>query len=636
MSSTFVYKATETRDPKLGIKSSMPGLREGIAWLVLFHICSNDRFVDGRVVRPTVEYKDENGKTQSRLSDEIQDKILELFSNNGIKQQEVLDAIDKGFETCSLNKTQMEHLIVAFEIFLQLAECEFDSYKKHSKSVERTGGERFGKSYKLTSGTRRLASYFALAPRPFLLLMAEWIAGRRFDIGDEERTSVAVLERVLREQIFDLSTKAVFRFEDADENGPDHFFNTIGLYSSLLRGGVVALPGNREPKGPLRILKNAIDSQLLPGLSFSHGEFNLDPTTEHSYLKSLVEERINYEILSAIDFSSGNHSSSSKSIDESKEVSPLKNVILYGVPGSGKSFKINDEHVLDGDYVERVVFHPEYMYANFIGQILPVVSNSEVSYKFVPGPFTEILQRAISKPDQRHVLIIEEINRGNAAAIFGDVFQLLDRDETGASRYGIHNRDISELVYGDVDSEIKIPGNLVLLATMNTSDQNVFTLDTAFQRRWSMEIVPNDLSKVPWANIPVAGTSVTWRTFVTEINRQITAGSDSFASSEDKRLGAFFATKHELSSEETRAFAEKVLKYLWDDAFKFSRGRIFRDAETRTLEDVIQAFVYAAPEKRWDSVFTSKLVNQLMPVDDSGGPAGDDELQADNKNNGIE
>lgn len=632
MSSAFIYKPTDTRDPKLGIKSSMPGLKEGIAWLILFQICSSERFIDGRIVRPTVEYKDENDKTQSRLNDEIKREILDLFSRNNVRQQEVIAALVAGFDTCTLNKTQMEPLIVAFEVFLQLAECEFDSYKKHSKSAERTGGERFGKSFKLTSGTRRLASYYEIAPKAFLLLMAEWIAGRQFEIDSDERSQLEILEKLLREQIFDLSSRAIFRVEDADENRPDHFFNTIGLYISLLRGAVVELPGNREPKGPLRILKNAIDAQLLPGLRFSHGEFKLDSHLDHAYLKNLVEERKNFEILSSIDFSGGNSSGSSKSTDASQEVSPMKNVILYGVPGSGKSYKINDEHVQDGDQVERVVFHPEYMYANFIGQILPVVSEGEVSYDFVPGPFTEVLKKAILNPDQRHVLIVEEINRGNAAAIFGDVFQLLDRDHSGASRYGIHNRDISKEIYGNVGTEIKIPSNLVLLATMNTSDQNVFTLDTAFQRRWSMEIVPNDLSKVPWANITIAGTPVTWRAFVTEINRMITTGLDSLASSEDKRLGAFFATEQELSSAGTRVFAEKVLKYLWDDAFKFNRSRVFREAESRTLEDVIREFVEAEPDKRWDAVFTSKLVTQLLPVRNPNEESGDEDPQVDSQN----
>lgn len=148
-----------------------------------------------------------------------------------------------------------------------------------------------------------------------------------------------------------------------------------------------------------------------------------------------------------------------------------------------------------------------------------------------------------------------------------------------------------------------------------------------------MEIVPNDLTKVPWAKTPIAGTLVTWRTFVTETNRLIITGSDNLASSEDKRLGAFFATEQELSSENVRVFAEKVLKYLWDDAFKFNRGRIFRDSETRTLEDVIQKFVEAAPDKRWDSIFTPKFVTQLLPVEDSNESTGN---EGQIENNGIE
>lgn len=101
------------------------------------------------------------------------------------------------------------------------------------------------------------------------------------------------------------------------------------------------------------------------------------------------------------------------------------NIILYGVPGSGKSWTIEHEYCADEDRMERLVFHPDYMYSDFIGQILPVVRDDKVRYEFAPGPFTKLLKKAYENPDKNFYLIVEEINRGNAPAIFGEVFQLI-------------------------------------------------------------------------------------------------------------------------------------------------------------------------------------------------------------------
>ena len=152
----------------------------------------------------------------------------------------------------------------------------------------------------------------------------------------------------------------------------------------------------------------------------------------------------------------------SNKIDESQRVVTGKNILLYGVPGSGKSWTIEHEYCKKGTVVERLVFHPDYTNSDFIGQILPVVDpvDKMVTYEFTPGPFTNILKEAYNDPSRPYVLIIEEINRGNAPAIFGDIFQLLDRtveprvlDEItypiGTSEYGITNENIAKVVYED-------------------------------------------------------------------------------------------------------------------------------------------------------------------------------------------
>jgi hypothetical protein len=300
-------------------------------------------------------------------------------------------------------------------------------------------------------------------------------------------------------------------------------------------------------------------------------------------------------------------------------------IIYYGVPGCGKSNKIREQlkNVPEKNKV-RVVFHPEYTNAEFIGQILPV-TNGEIRYEFTPGPFTQIIKRAYLNPNEHFYLVIEEINRGNAAAIFGDTFQLLDRlksgetdslgnDPTNAavntftegwSQYFVQNDDVNDYIRGnensiqignirfDSNTAIRLPPNLSILATMNTSDQNVFTLDNAFQRRFDMELVRNefDLDK-PSVNVQynakIADTNIKWGQFWEWINAKITATLKGLSSTEDKRLGVWFVSNVDGKIEE-KVFAEKVLKYLWDDVFKFKRSKVFVE-EIDTLEKLIAAF----------------------------------------------
>lgn len=338
------------------------------------------------------------------------------------------------------------------------------------------------------------------------------------------------------------------------------------------------------------------------------------------------------------------------------------NILLYGVPGSGKSWTIEHEYCKKDSKVRRLVFHPDYTYSDFIGQILPNVSdNGQVSYKFTPGPFTTILRDAYQNPDKEYILIIEEINRGNAPAIFGEVFQLLDRIKdnseirhktVGTSEYGIFNENIAKVVYDDPRHKVRIPSNLSIIGTMNTSDQNVFTLDTAFQRRWEMRLIENNFEHVDkkLANAQILDTGVTWKTFCTEINDIIVGNNARMTSSEDKRLGAYFVHLQDLeyddkmgnltdgeydslrekeennnlseqdkiriaeirtAMKQNRKFPEKVIKYLWDDAFKFNREIVFNTTEYQSLEQVIRHFMYSTGEDRLD-MFKDNVKNAFI------------------------
>lgn len=347
------------------------------------------------------------------------------------------------------------------------------------------------------------------------------------------------------------------------------------------------------------------------------------------------------------------------------------NILLYGVPGSGKSWTIEHEYCKSGTNVERLVFHPDYTNADFVGQILPVVDpvDKQVTYEFTPGPFTNILREAYTHPQEKYILIIEEINRGNAPAIFGDVFQLLDRTVSpktsegitypaGTSEYGITNGNVAKVVYGDEAHKVRIPSNLSILGTMNTSDQNVFTLDTAFQRRWRMRLIENNFFNVrtSLAQAEILDTGVTWRRFCETVNEIIIGNKAKMASAEDKRLGVYFVHENDLKFDDRaaakpphtnfaseynellkaeimngtpeeaarlaevrealmqiRIFPEKVIKYLWDDAFKFNPEALFDTDNMDSLEKVIRTFVLSQGHDRF-KIFRSSVQQKLYPT----------------------
>lgn len=309
------------------------------------------------------------------------------------------------------------------------------------------------------------------------------------------------------------------------------------------------------------------------------------------------------------------------------------NILFYGVPGSGKSYEI--DRMIVQERSERVVFHPDYSYSDFVGQIIPRIikkdgeTEGKLRYIFEPGPFTKMLKKAYDDPDNMYFLVIEEINRGNAPAIFGDIFQLLDRNDDGSGKYHISNYDMAKVVYGEEHENeiIKMPANLTLLATMNTSDQNVFTLDTAFQRRWEMHLIKNDVYKADYADKKIGGSEISWGRFADVTNMEIIRFGEEIGSSEDKRLGAYFARFNELSRDK---FPEKVLKYLWDDAFKmdhytyFNAGissidgiiDVFRDSQSEVdvLKRVLKLTVY---QKMLGQVVATENIEDTSEVEES-------------------
>ncbi|WRC75974.1 McrB family protein [Helicobacter pylori] len=387
-----------------------------------------------------------------------------------------------------------------------------------------------------------------------------------------------------------------------------------------LGGGIYRIIRAEEDK----IKENRLDYELkvddiLLFTYMSPKEYTLEiilPTdTRYNVLNGLISNSKHLLVFSENE----TRSLSDNKIDESVRIDGGKNIILYGVPGSGKSYTLQRDYCNDNSVVEKIVFHPDYSYSDFVGQIMPSVDDSGiVSYKFNPGPFTNILKKAYHNPQIRHVLVIDEINRGNAPAIFGEIFQLLDRlkhdkngFKKGSSEYAINNMDIANIVHNDKNASIRIPSNLWIIATMNTSDQNVFTLDTAFQRRFSMQLIENSFENVDddFKNMKILDTDITWQKFCTTINEKIAQNNEGLSSMEDKRFGVYFVNIDDLKSKEN--FAHKVIKYLWDDVFKFDRNIIFDTTKFNTLEAVVKNFTKEKGRTQFD-IFSDDVKELLF------------------------
>lgn len=292
--------------------------------------------------------------------------------------------------------------------------------------------------------------------------------------------------------------------------------------------------------------------------------------------------------------------------------------IYYGCPGTGKSRKVKDK--TEGEHGESIVyfdhkgvkiddidayedkskvttnifrttFHPDYDYSTFVGAYKPVMNpvldkdgkateKEELSYEFVPQVFTNAYVRALKSldddkltEDEKQVyLIIEEINRGNCAQIFGDLFQLLDR-KNGRSEYPIiPDAELRKYLAkeGLVSNKLELPENLHIYATMNTSDQSLFPMDSAFKRRWAMEYVPINLDQetAKEYTFKINGEDYSWVEFLRRVNPLIRKATDS----EDKQMGEFFIKDHVTEKE----FVNKVMFYIWNDVCKdlYSASRI--------------------------------------------------------------
>jgi len=303
--------------------------------------------------------------------------------------------------------------------------------------------------------------------------------------------------------------------------------------------------------------------------------------------------------------------------------------ILFGSPGTGKSYKIDEEIIpyeLDIDKesnpenIIKTVFHPEYTYGDFVGKLMPITKYKKVEYNFYEGHFLRALAQAYKniisahdKNGKKHankkienvVLVIDEINRGNSSAIFGSIFQLLDRDKDGWSNYYIslseiefmklleligvsisYKRDdsidlytlkphegvrkletlkekIKFLNFDLVNKTIKIPNNMSIIATMNTSDSSIYYMDSAFKRRWEWEFIDIDSTSVQAEGVAFSNRNE-WKIFTSKLNNFIRSNHKNIRGIEDKQIGLYFIKEPEIKKCQIQ---NKLMFFIWDSVF---------------------------------------------------------------------
>lgn len=290
-------------------------------------------------------------------------------------------------------------------------------------------------------------------------------------------------------------------------------------------------------------------------------------------------------------------------VDSAGPIDKPLNRIIFGAPGTGKSYKLNKEKTIFGNNFERVTFHPNYSRSQFVGTYKPKPKKDRngaeyISYEFVPGPFLRIWIKAQKNSDKNYLLLIEEINRANVAAVFGDVFQLLDREDDGTSKYEITtSEEVREFLIREHDfkeeeiESIKIPKNMYIWATMNSADQGVNPIDSAFKRRWNFEYIGineymDEISNIYISLRPYGKTH--WNDLRLKINDRLTQADLNI--NEDKLIGPFFLTAYELNSQDIDTiFKSKLLMYLFEDVLRHRKGKLFKE-NLNTLSKIFEAY----------------------------------------------
>lgn len=604
-------------DLKLGIKSSLPHVKSAIALAILFWECSDH---PSELIYSASQ---KQGKVEEIVvAPDLNHRLINFLSNICNQNHIELNRLTETVNQNSLFKSQIEALIVAFELIWKIARVNFVDSNK-SFSVERTGGNRYQKKLNYTLNADIIHCLIESDRNTYLRVLLSWIGlDLNIDHSCEER---------LTHLLCALSEEAVFKLVDGEN---DIIFNQNCIYEKLIeKHQTVNIDGDKEAKGSLRILKSLLNDKLNPFLKYHSG--NVDIADGYDDALSSYQKRVDTFLqLSAkkIDLhdeevlpskicedstSNSYHVSDGSVFSTELKSSYPRNRIIFGAPGTGKSWQLDtDKNKLleNGGEFERVTFHPDYTYSQFVGAYKPTTDeNGEISYQFVPGPFMRIYVNALknSRTDypQPYLLIIEEINRARVASVFGDIFQLLDRKEDGTSQYAIQaSEDIKKYLAAELGGQpsyypiLKIPNNMFLWATMNSADQGVYPMDTAFKRRWTFEYISIDAKQEEvkcTVNLVKDNpeTNVNWNRLRKAINAKLL---DTCRVNEDKLLGPFFLSKKAIKADEAnhiideeafrKAFKSKVIMYLFEDAARQYRSRLFKSDICKMYSSICDEF----------------------------------------------
>jgi len=380
--------------------------------------------------------------------------------------------------------------------------------------------------------------------------------------------------------------------------------NKTSLTGIIYEKGSVFFIGNPRESSPRGLFYKAYE--LFSDFLFDHYQIEKNDLVNNPFKKTFNKtNQLNiFSELSSIFKNNSNYSKLMTSLEQGciealntlkwgnkidiSKLNNSKNQIFYGAPGTGKSHKVNEIIQTKLKRTERVTFHPEYDYASFVGGYKPSMKDDDIVYEFIPQAFTNIYVKAWNNLEEDYYLVIEEINRGNCAEIFGDIFQLLDRSNSYAITPSKELKEYLKLQFNGNDkidgNKMIIPPNLTILATMNTSDQSLFPMDSAFKRRWDWEYIPindsfsEDNQSSKFRVILPNEESFSWLEFILAVNNVI-RNNDNLGM--DKCLGNYFI-KPESTDISIETFINKVVFYLWNDVFKdeTEENNIFKDKTT--------------------------------------------------------
>ncbi|WP_077405363.1 McrB family protein [Cellulophaga omnivescoria] len=561
----------ESIDPKLAVGSSLPNPKGLLAIVLALYLVNEEK--------DYLDYSDKSGNTII-LKPSLITSLKAFF--NGITGYNATE-IDSLASANPLVEMQIEPLQVPLQLFWKIAKINI--LGTDSSSGERTGGVRFPKELFFTTNMDILKNVISNENGDITNtgkeLIYSWLT------NNNTPTTSANIEQKLTKTLSVFTEETLFKTWN---NSTEIIFQQEGIYNSFdTTNTSVDIGGTKEIKGTLRNLKSSISKDIHPYLKISSSNVELKNPSLATQFDNYQKRVSNYLDLNP-------KSIEIKIVETEEEINvddvTILNKIYYGAPGTGKSHKVNELLKGKEERTERVTFHPEYDYASFIGGFKPITEidaesgKEEIKYKFVPQTFTNIYVDAWNNKDNEYYLVIEEINRGNCAEIFGDIFQLLDRNSNYSitpsnelKQYLVKELTSVDGIKGIENGKMKLPSNLNILATMNTSDQSLFPMDSAFKRRWDWEYIPINYEKSeenPSSNYQVVvsdSISFSWLEFIEKVNTIIKENPNLGM---DKCIGNYFikAKDNSITLEE---FINKAIFYLWNDVFKDEDDHIFEE-----------------------------------------------------------